>query len=287
MDFNIVKPLESHLENNEKLRKEVEKRRRRHEELRCASQQMEICVKQELDKEDPRYKMAELEYETSRKQFDEADRSIFEWLYTLELHKGDILDSCMQTLKHLQYEFFTASAHALSGALPKRMVFRPMPELSPECLEVELENDVESCEIEPALDEDVGFASRLVGRIVADEEAGGNGAPPVSVDMLSLSSLLAQGFEDSSARRALRLHQNDTQAALDWLIEGNGTSADPGDADGSRTTTARPRQRWLENLRRRREERARQQVDEARDSLPSPIGLGLSALHNCRQGVNG
>jgi len=281
-DFNIVKPLESHLENNEKLRKEVEKRRRRLEELRCASQQMELCAERELDKEDPRYKLAEQEYETSRREFDEADRSIFEWLYILELHKGDILDSCLQTFKHLQYEFFTASAHALSGALPGRMVFRPMPELSPECLEAELESDPESNEMEQVLDGDVGFASRLVGRIAANEEAGGNAAPPAPIDMLSLSSLLAQGFEDSLARRALRLHQNDTQAALDWLIEPSGTLAEPGDADGSRNATARPRQRWLDKLRERREERLRQQADYVRDALPSPIGLGLSALHDSR-----
>lgn len=281
-DFNIVKPLESHLENNEKLKKEVEKRRRRLEELRCASQQMELCAERELDREDPRYKLAEQEYEFSRRQFDETDRSIFEWLYTLELHKGDILDSCLQTLKYLQYEFFTASAHALSGALPRRMVFRPMPELSPECLEAELESDPEGPELEPALDEHVGFASRLLGRIVADEEAGDHTAPPAPVDILSLSSLLAQGFEDSLARRALRLHQNDTQAALDWLIEGSDALAEPGDADGSRNATARPRQRWLEKLRQRREERLRQQADDARDGLPSPIGLGLSALQDSR-----
>ena len=60
-------------------------------------------------------------------------------LYVLEEYKGDILDSCLQTLKYLQYEFFATSAHSISGVLPARMEFRPMVEMTPEHLEAQVE----------------------------------------------------------------------------------------------------------------------------------------------------
>merc|ERR1712039_589087 len=44
--------------------------------------------------------------------------------------------------------------------------------------------------------------------------------PVLPVDPLSLSSLLAQGFDEGPARRALRTHQNNTQMALEWLLDG-------------------------------------------------------------------
>ena len=47
------------------------------------------------------------------------------------------MDSCLQTLKYLQYEFFATSAHSISGVLPARMEFRPMVEMTPEHLEAQ------------------------------------------------------------------------------------------------------------------------------------------------------
>merc|ERR1712110_510849 len=69
----------------------------------------------------------------------------------------------------------------------------------------------------------VGFAARFVERLARDDDGGDNKA--ISVDALSLSALVAQGFEDGLARRALRIHGNDTQAALDWLLDGGSDDA--------------------------------------------------------------
>ena len=43
------------------------------------------------------------------------------------------------------------------------------------------------------------------------EDAAWMQSEAVAVDPLSLVSLLSQGFDESQARRALRLHNNDTQ----------------------------------------------------------------------------
>merc|ERR1719191_1870370 len=68
------------------------------------------------------------------------------------------------------------------------------------------------------------FSTRVLNRIQREEDANKDkeDEAPQPVDVLSLSALLAQGIEEGKARRALRLHKNDTQAALDWLVEGEG-----------------------------------------------------------------
>jgi len=277
MDFNMVKPLEGHLANNERLRTEFEKRQRRLDELKCACRQMEECARRELGETDARFLMARQEYEMSKACFDKQDRQVFEWLYLLELHKDDILDSCLQTLKHLQYEFFASSAHALSGSLPARMAFRPMAEMLPECLEAQV--DIEIREAENDVSEGVrsgdGFSTRLVERLARDDD--GEGAPVLPVDALSLSSLLSQGFDEGPARRALRLHGNDTQAAMDWLIDGaNLEVSNPTGNDGVRMPTS------AKNVRRRREllERQRERLRgaEADRTAPPPTGIGAASV---------
>merc|ERR1712228_3409 len=168
---------------------------------------------------------AESEMEVSRKEFQKQDQHVFEWLYILEEYRGDILDSLLHTLSHLQYEFFSASAHAFSTVLPNNMEFRPMAEMIPDCLEAQVEIELK----EP--DEfDGSFSGRFIERLARDSKC----AEPVVVDPLSLSSLMSQGFEDGQVRRALRLHQNNTQEALDWLIR-DGT--DDRRLPGSRTST--------------------------------------------------
>ena len=149
-------------------------------------------------------------------------------LYILEEYKGDILDSCLQTLKYLQYEFFATSAHSISGVLPARMEFRPMVEMTPEHLEAQVEMALQEAEENPDEDVVTDFSARLIEKLAKDnknkpgeglDSAAGEG-PAVPVDPLSLSSLLSQGFEEGPARQALRKFKNDTQAALDFLIGG-------------------------------------------------------------------
>jgi len=102
-----------------------------------------------------------------------------------------------------------------------------MVEMTPEHLEAQVEMELQESEEGGACAEATGelhnqapiadFSMRLIDKRAKDEPSEG---PSVPVDPLSLSSLLSQGFEEGPARRALRLHQNDTQAALDWLIDG-------------------------------------------------------------------
>merc|ERR1719351_424937 len=97
------------------------------------------------------------------------------------------------------------------------MEFRPMVEMTPEHLEVQVEIELQESNLDDEAIAD--FSARLIDKKVRDN-SNADELPTVHVDPLSLSSLLSQGFEEGPARRALRLHQNDTQAALDWLIDG-------------------------------------------------------------------
>ncbi|CAE8581922.1 unnamed protein product [Polarella glacialis] len=153
----------------------------------------------------------------------EVDRHVFEWLYILEEYRGDILDSSLQTLKYLEYEFFASAAHSMSTCLPSRMEFRPMVEMTPAHLETQVEMELAESEdgSTPATGSEapiVDFSIRLIEKKAKETSA--DESPVLSVDPLSLSSLLSQGFEEGPARRALRLNNNNTQDAMDWLING-------------------------------------------------------------------
>ncbi|CAD7973510.1 unnamed protein product [Amoebophrya sp. A25] len=265
MDFNILTPMRQHLMNNRNLKNNLEQRRRRLMEYQSAKKQMEKV--KALPKTDKKYMHADANLVTSKAAFVEIDKTVFEWLYILDEYKGDILDSTIQTIKYLQYEFFASSAHAISGVLPKRMEFRPMVEMTPEHLEnqvdIELQEDDE--DEEPITDFGVKLITKLEkdGRAVEEE-------PKVSVDPLSLSSLLSQGFDESDARRALRLHNNDTQAAMEWILNGATTGPATQDVqDGVRMPTTIRR---IQKLRKKRkEERERQRAEKAaREGVDNP-----------------
>jgi hypothetical protein len=180
---------------------------------------------------------ASQEFEIRRREFEHVDRNLFDWLCILEEYKDDIADSTLQTLKYLQYEFFATAAHAVAKVLPPRMEFRPMVEMTPKHLEtqIDLEREEEAMANEA---DDVGaaqgaggvrtlpsigdYSTRIVERmekarltrVTAEEQAETN----LPVDPLSLSVLLSHGFDEGAARRALRTHGNDTQAALEVLL---------------------------------------------------------------------
>ncbi|CAE7463212.1 unnamed protein product [Symbiodinium natans] len=223
MEFNITTPLKDHLANNEKLRKELEKRDLCLAALKEALKQVELCEAHALQDTDLRRKLAKSEFQASKAQFERINRSVFEWLYTLEEHRDDILDSCLQTLKHLQYDFLASAAHSISDVLPERMAFRRMTEMMPECLEAHVQNELQSTQ--ESLEGETGeiFALRLVERLARDGKERPGAAPESApsaqpVDPLSLSSLLSHGFEEGPARRALRQTGNDTQAAMELLL---------------------------------------------------------------------
>ncbi|CBZ53430.1 hypothetical protein NCLIV_032170 [Neospora caninum Liverpool] len=191
---------------------------------------------------------AEAAVETARLRFKEVDDVLFEWLQMLDAYKCDIFDSALQTLKYLQYEFFASSAHAVAKVLPSRMEFRPMVEMTPQLLlpQVELELAERAAAEERGSPKSAnGTGLTATERLVEkwEREASlctwitdaSSGAPPVllvqrpegeepesevTVDILSLAVLTAQGFEETFAKRALQKHENDTQAAMDWLLNG-------------------------------------------------------------------
>lgn len=227
MHFNILNPVQNHIANNRNLKVSLDIRRRRLIELNAAKKTYDDCVKRKLAASDSRLLKAQSSLESAKMTFNDVDRHVFEWLYILAEYRGDILDSTLQTLKYLQYEYFATAAHAISSSLPARMEFRPMVEMTPEHLEAQVEMELQASEelVETGDVEKVpDFSLRLIDKKAREEPAEAE-LPALPVDPLSLSSLLSQGFEEGPARRALRLHQNNTQEALDWLVNG-GTEAE-------------------------------------------------------------
>ncbi|CAE7241318.1 unnamed protein product [Symbiodinium natans] len=288
MDFNIMNPLRCHVVNNRNMKTYLDKRRRRLLEYNIAKREMEDCVKKSLHQTDRRYLAAQSQLESTKLAFHEVDRHIFEWLYIMEEYKGDILDSCLQTLKYLQYEFFATAAHSISGVLPARMEFRPMVEMTPEHLEAQVEMAIQEAEENPEEGVVTDFSARLIDKLAKDNKnKPGEGldscadeGPSVPVDPLSLSSLLSQGFEEGPARQALRKFKNDTQAALDFLIGGGEHAEDEPEEQVRMPTTVRRVQRLKERrkaqqARRQKEDEERKAKDEGRrgeakeDSKPS------------------
>lgn len=221
LKFNVLDPIEQHLDQNKKLRENLAARERRIDGLKDAKKQLEEVARRNLEATDSRYLMAQSTYDAAKACYDEMDGSLFNWLFVLEEHRGDILDSLMQTLKHLQYDFFASAACAISDALPARMEFRPMVDMQADILKHEVESKLQTPE--DGLINNIGlcdFAARYQARKLREAPSSQLASPAVQVDALSLASLLARGFEEGPARQALRLHSNDTQAALDWLTSG-------------------------------------------------------------------
>ncbi|CAE7438224.1 unnamed protein product [Symbiodinium sp. CCMP2456] len=270
MDFNIMNPLRCHVVNNRNMKTYLDKRRRRLLEYNIAKREMDDCVKKNLHQTDRRYLAAQSQLESTKLAFHEVDRHIFEWLYIMEEYKGDILDSCLQTLKYLQYEFFATSAHSISGVLPARMEFRPMVEMTPEHLEAQVEMAIQEAEENPEEDVVTDFSARLIEKLAKDNkkkpaeglDSCADEGPSVPVDPLSLSSLLSQGFEEGPARQALRKFKNDTQAALDFLIGGGEHAEEEPDEQVRMPTTVRRVQRLKE--RRKAQQAKRQKEEEER-----------------------
>ncbi|CAK9030858.1 unnamed protein product [Durusdinium trenchii] len=280
MDFNIMNPLRCHIVNNRNMKNYLDKRRRRLLEFNIAKREMEDCVKKNLHPTDRKYLAAQSQLESAKLSFHEVDKHIFEWLYILEEtstheYKGDILDSCLQTLKYLQYEFFATSAHSISGVLPARMEFRPMVEMTPDHLEAQVEMALQEEEENP--DEVVtDFSARLIEKLAKDNknkpgeglDSAASEGPAVPVDPLSLSSLLSQGFEEGPARQALRKFKNNTQAALDFLIGGG--QAEEQEEEPVRMPTTVPRVQRLKERRRAQQARRKEEEERRRRDAESP-----------------
>lgn len=142
-----------------------------------------------------------------------------------------------------------------------------MVEMTPEHLEAQVEAELQEGEDGEEVVTD--FSVRLIEKLAKDNknkpgeglDSSKNDVPALPVCPLSLSALLSQGFEEGPARRALRLHQNDTQGALDWLINGGteGSEAVKTAAveDGVRMPTTIKRIQKLKAMRRAQQEKVR------------------------------
>ncbi|CAJ1430065.1 unnamed protein product [Effrenium voratum] len=265
MAFNILTPMQSHMANNRQLKTNLEIRQRRLVELQAAKRSFEEAKKNHSER-DPRHIEARMNFENAKRIFIQIDRHVFEWLYILQEYRGDILDSTLQTLKYLEYEFFASAAHSISAVLPARMEFRPMVEMTPEHLEAQVEMELKQPEDSPD-SEPLDFSLRLIEKKVKEDPE--DSSPALPVDPLSLSSLLSQGFEEGPARRALRLHRNNTQEALDWLINGEGEVEKQKQVmEGVRMPTTLKRIARLKAMRKSQREQQDTQVRQ----LTSPPG---------------
>lgn len=271
MDFNIINPIRNHLANNTSLKNSLEKRRRQLLELNSAKKRYEECEKKNFSRTDRRFLQARSSLESAKMSFQEVDKKIFEWLYILEEYRGDILDSALQTLKYLQYEFFATAAHAISGVLPARMEFRPMVEMTPEHLEAQVDMELQETEDNEEDEVVTDFSVRLIEKLAKDnknkpgegvDSCSADVGPAMPVDPLSLSSLLMQGFEEGPARQALRKHQNNTQAAMDWLIHGECEETENVVEDKVRMPTTIKRVQRLKARRHAQQEKRRRQEEE-------------------------
>merc|ERR1719379_104923 len=232
-------------------------------ELNSAKKAIEDLRGRNVPETDKRFENAAAFLESAKMQFAETDKQVFEWLYTLDEYKGDIMDSTMQTVKYLQYEFFASAAHSISNILPERIEFRPMVEMVPEKLQIQVDVELEEMDEEAEVVAD--FSTRLIERqakdgMWKDEDS------KVPVDPFSLSSLLAQGFDEFPARRALRIHQNDTQAAMEWLINGGASKPKPAEEGTVRMPTTIRRIQKLKEKRRQKAEKEKADRDAEKAS---------------------
>ena len=273
LDYNIMVPLRSHLNNCRQLRNIIDLRNRKLVELSAAERSS-----------------GGLDFPASlRAEFEEVDQHLFDWFMILEEYKGDILDSLLQTIKYLEYEYFASSAHAVAAVLPARMEFRPMVEMTPKQLETQLtvekkareqlEHDVRESESQQVSGVHTSTNSRSLSdysKRLIDKAEAVPAAPQVQVDILSLSSLLAQGFEEGPARKALRECNNDTQAALEFLLSGGRKSASsPSSTNnteaGVRMPTTLHRLQRIKELKKRLLEKSNAaNKDKASTGKPSP-----------------
>merc|ERR1719296_398711 len=150
-----------------------------------------------------------------------------------------------------------------------------MVEMTPEHLEAQVDMELqksEESEVTATLGGSadttiIDFSARLIDKKV-QEDPGDAAEPQLPVDILSLSSLISQGFEEGPARKALRKHQNNTQAALDWLINGQAEEEEKKKlvSDGVRMPTTVKRVQKLKAMRRAQQEKLKEKREnEGRD----------------------
>lgn len=280
LDYNVMTPLRSHLNNCRQIKNIIDLRNRKLVELSAAER-----IGTDSDQ--------------LRTEFEQVDQHLFDWFMILEEYRGDIFDSLLQTLKYLEYEYFACSAHAIAAVLPARMEFRPMVEMTPKQLEhqlgiekravTELSSLTDSYELQMPPEGAVGSGQRGLSdysqRLLKikssttsslNEHEQSSAHSPMVVDVLSLSSLLAQGFDEGPARKALRECDNDTQAALDLLLnDGNKNTSKEG---AVRMPTTLKRIQRIKDLKRRLAEKKQDPAQLQTDKIKQGPAQGEADL---------
>jgi hypothetical protein len=207
-EYNILVPVRSHLENYSELKILIDVRNRKLAELSAA--------KSSTADQDVLLAM--------ESQFESIDSDLFEWMYIIEEHREDILDSILQTLKFLFYEVISSLAHVVAETLPSEIEFRPMVEMIPKRMIAQSKLEKRLCAdkadaVETATRQGLrNYTQRLMQKQALDLSSE---ASYISIDSLSLGTLVSQGFEEGPARRALQKARNNTQVALDILLNPN------------------------------------------------------------------
>ena len=293
LDYNVILPIRGHLLNNRNIKTMLDVRRSKLLEVTAAQKAVAEGMKK------GRLGSLESSFERAKAEFTQVDKEVFDWLFVLDEYKGDLLDSCLQTLKYLQYEFFASSSHAVAAVLPPRIEFRPLVEMTPRQIEaqieIEKEEDIIVYQIKDHSDISTGpfadYSTRIVERIekeklaVAETKgslgsglsgviAAGGISSTIAVDPLSLSAMLAQGFDEGDARKALRMHSNDTQAAVEYLLGGE-ESPEAGETIVRLPATLARIQRLKEVKRRIQERRSEKEKhrDEVVQNRVPPLDL--------------
>lgn len=249
LNFNVIEPLRKHIGHYHVLLDRIERRHRLLAELKVCRQALEGQIEDNTDKltKSDFDKVASLfnEFKTAKKLFEKENTNLLEWMLMIDAYQEDIYDSLIQTIKCLQYEFLAGSARNIASVLPKTMEFRPLMEMTPENLlpqvQIAMMAREEKVKAKGLDHSKLQTTTRILELFQSDSDHESDIPLPsnrsVQVDPLSLSLLLAQGFDEELARRALRSSNNDTQAALDWLLnpppEGETTPPTLGDVTTS------------------------------------------------------
>jgi UBA/TS-N domain len=229
LEFNVSVPLKSHLLNNKKIKQLSSARNDKLVYLTSIQKQFDSSS----DPKKPIPSDLQKKFEDALQDFVKVDEDLSDWLFISLEYKDDIFDSLLQTLKYLQYEFFASAAHEIASVLPPRMEFRPLVEMTPKQLESQIKLEREERKVleqeRQAEEQEEGssnaapiadYSAKVIDRMERSKLVNGEETvvSSVSVDPMSLSVLVAQGFNESDARKALKFCANDPQAALEFLI---------------------------------------------------------------------
>eukprot|EP01066_Platyproteum_vivax_P011077 Platyproteum_vivax@DN5016_c0_g1_i1.p1 len=229
LDYNMVRPLMQHILQAERIKRLLDERNKRKIDFDLHDANATRYVENQKNKNssyvpdiryDTKYKDLYDKREASSKSLYDYDAPLWEWLMVYNEFQWDLMDSCLQTFKYLQFEFFTGCAHHINLVLPERMEFRPLVEMTPEphlhqVVKMYLEserNEFRYWEFDAT--------KKLLAKWEEDGKLGTLNHEEEAVDPLDLSTLVqTHKFSAPLAKFALQKKGN-IQEALEYLHSG-------------------------------------------------------------------